>query len=133
MSNNLRKQEEDEIDDKDYNDEIFDELTTEYEYDTPSKFEDGSSYIEDNFWEKVEKFGKKLSFTKDIKALYNYFTDSSIPWHRKSIVIGALVYFIVPIDTIPDIAPLVGYLDDLGVITAVIKYMGSELIPFYDN
>jgi uncharacterized membrane protein YkvA (DUF1232 family) len=43
-----------------------------------------------------------------------------------------LVYFISPIDAIPDIAPLVGYLDDLGVITAVIKFLGSELIPYYD-
>jgi uncharacterized membrane protein YkvA (DUF1232 family) len=44
-----------------------------------------------------------------------------------------LIYFISPIDTIPDIAPLVGYLDDLGVITALIKYLGSELIPYYDD
>ena len=92
----------------------------------------GSDYIDENFWAKVERVGKKLSFTKDLKALFNYFSSPNIPWYRKSIVVGALVYFILPIDTIPDIAPLIGYLDDLGVITAVIKYLGSELTQFYD-
>ncbi|MCB0730545.1 MAG: DUF1232 domain-containing protein [Ignavibacteriae bacterium] len=102
------------------------------DYQSHDKYNEGKDYIEENLWEKVEKVGKKLSFTKDIKALYNYFLDSSIPWYRKSIVVGALVYFIFPIDSIPDIAPLIGYLDDLGVITAVIKYLGSELTQYYD-
>ncbi|PID62553.1 MAG: hypothetical protein CR986_01260 [Ignavibacteriae bacterium] len=101
-------------------------------YDSHEEYQKGKNYVEENFWSKVERVGKKISFTKDIKALFNYFTDRNIPWYRKSIVVGALVYFILPIDSIPDLAPLVGYLDDLGVITAVIKYMGSELIPFYD-
>ena len=43
-----------------------------------------------------------------------------------------MIYFISPIDAVPDLAPLVGYLDDLGVITAVLKFMGSELIPYYE-
>ena len=60
-------------------------------------------------------------------------TDKKVAWYRKSIVVGALVYFISPIDAIPDLAPLFGYLDDLGVITAVLKYMGSEIIPYYND
>lgn len=42
------------------------------------------------------------------------------------------MYFIFPVDTIPDFAPLVGYLDDLGVITATLRFLGSELLPYYD-
>lgn len=102
------------------------------DYDTEEDVEKGKDYVEENLWEKVERIGRKISFAKDIKALYNYMTDPNVAWYRKSIVIGALVYFITPIDALPDLAPLVGYLDDLGVITAVLKYMGSELIPYYD-
>ena len=104
----------------------------EVDYDTEEKVEEAEDYVEENLWTKVERVGKKISFVKDIKALFNYMTDSHIAWYRKSIVVGALIYFITPIDAIPDIAPLIGYLDDLGVITAVLKYMGSELIPYYD-
>jgi len=90
-------------------------------------------FVEERLWEKLERVGKKISFTKDIVALFRYMLDNKIQWYRKTIVIGALIYFLTPIDAVPDIAPLVGYLDDLGVIMAVLKYLGSELIPYYDN
>ncbi len=89
-------------------------------------------YVEENLWSKLERVGKKISFAKDILALYNYMRDPLVSWHRKAIVVAALVYFISPIDAIPDIAPLVGYLDDLGVITALLKYLGHELVPYYE-
>ena len=118
-----------EIEEHDYMEEALNELGSDFE--THEKFNEGKEYIEENFWTKVERVGKKISFAKDIKALFSYFSDSRIPWYRKSIVLGALVYFIVPIDAIPDLAPLVGYLDDLGVVTAVIKFLGSELTQYY--
>ena len=121
-------------------DEIFENLGDLGAFRTGGKTEreveedysERSGYIEENFWSKVERVGKKISFAKDILALYKYMKDPFISWHRKAIVVMGLVYFISPIDTIPDIAPFIGYLDDLGVITAVIKFLGSELIPYYD-
>lgn len=110
--------------------EIRDEFKSQY--DSEVKVDNGKEYVEERLWEKVERIGRKISFAKDIKALFNYLIDPSVAWYRKSIVVGALIYFISPIDAIPDIAPLIGYLDDLGVITAVLKYMGSELIPYYN-
>jgi uncharacterized membrane protein YkvA (DUF1232 family) len=101
-------------------------------YDSPSKVEKGEQEVEERLWDKLERVGKKINFAKDIKALYRYMRDRYVPWYRKSIVIGALIYFISPIDAVPDLAPLVGYLDDLGVVTAVLKFMGSELIPYYE-
>lgn len=88
-------------------------------------------YVDENLWGKLEKSGKKISFAKDILALYNYMKDPFVKWYRKAIVVAAIIYFIVPLDTIPDITPLFGYLDDLGVIAALLKYLGSELIPYY--
>jgi len=111
--------------------ETLNDLKSDFE--SHEKYEEGKEFVEENFWEKVEKVGKKLSFMKDVKALYNYMLDSNVPWYRKSIVLGALIYFITPIDSVPDLVPLVGYLDDLGVVTAVLKFLGSELIPYYDE
>jgi len=88
-------------------------------------------FVDDNLWGKLEKSGKRISFAKDVLALYRYMKDPFVKWYRKAIVVAALIYFIVPIDTIPDIIPLFGYLDDLGVITALLKYLGSELIGYY--
>jgi len=88
-------------------------------------------YVEENLWEKLERVGKKISFARDILALVNYMRDPLVSWHRKAIVVAGLIYFISPIDVIPDISPLIGYLDDLGVITALLKFLGSELTPYY--
>ena len=95
--------------------------------------EDKIEYVEDNLWNKLEKTGKRISFAKDIIALYKYMKDPLVKWYRKSIVVAALIYFIVPIDTIPDLTPLFGYLDDLGVVTALLKYLGSELMSYYPS
>ena len=88
-------------------------------------------FVEDNLWSKLERAGKKVTFTKDIKALFYYMKDSYVPWYRKAIVVAGLVYFIVPLDAIPDFAPIIGYLDDFGVITSLLKYLGKELVPYY--
>jgi len=120
---------------------IFDDLgdLSELDFGGKSKeeikkeYEPKAEYVEENLWYKLEKVGKKISFAKDIMALFSYMQDSLVSWHRKAIVIAALIYFISPIDTIPDFTPLFGYLDDLGVITALLKFLGSELIPYYDG
>ena len=103
------------------------------EYNPVENDNEQTEYIEENLWAKLEKVGKKISFAKDIYALFKYMKDSDISWYRKTIVVGALIYFIFPLDSIPDITPLIGYLDDLGVIAAVMKYLGSELLPYYEN
>lgn len=111
--------------------EEFDAL--DFGGESEQKTSEKMNYVEENLWEKLERVGKKISFAKDIFALVKYMRDPLVSWHRKTIVVAALIYFISPIDAIPDIAPLVGYLDDLGVITAVLKFLGHELIPYYDS
>lgn len=122
-------------------DEIFENLNDLGAFRTGGKtdreveedFKERAGFVEENLWSKVQRVGKKISFAKDIKALYAYMKDPDISWHRKAIVVMGLIYFISPIDTIPDIAPFIGYLDDLGVITALVKFLGSELVPYYDT
>lgn len=121
-------------------DEIFENLNDlgafrtggKTEKEIEDEYSDRVNFVEENLWSKLQRVGKKISFAKDIKALYAYMKDPYVTWYRKAIVVMGLVYFISPIDAIPDIAPFIGYLDDLGVITALIKFLGSELVPYYD-
>lgn len=88
--------------------------------------------VDANLWEQVEKVGKKVSFVKDIRALYLYMSDPYVSWYRKTIVAAALVYFVSPIDEVEDLEPLIDKLNELGVISALLKFLGSELTPYYD-
>jgi len=98
---------------------------------TEEEVNENVKYVEENLWAKLERAGKKISFAKDIFALFRYLRDPLVSWHRKAIVAAGLIYFICPIDAIPDITPFIGYLDDLGVITALLKFLGHELVPYY--
>lgn len=90
-------------------------------------------FVEQNIWEKLANAGRKITFAKDIKALYYYMKDPFIGWHRKAIVVAGLIYFLVPLDAIPDFAPFIGFLDDLGIITSLLKFLGKELVPYYNH
>jgi uncharacterized membrane protein YkvA (DUF1232 family) len=87
-------------------------------------------YSESNFWTKVKKFSKNAGKEVVEKALQLYYAAQrpEIPAWAKSVIYGALGYFIFPADAIPDVVPAVGYADDLGVLAAAIA-----TVSFYIN
>jgi uncharacterized membrane protein YkvA (DUF1232 family) len=83
------------------------------------EFEDsGKHYSEEKFWGKLKKFAKKAGSSVVYAVLLLYFTlqKPEVPMKAKTIIIGALGYFILPLDLIPDIAVGVGFTDDLGAL-----------------
>ena len=40
---------------------------------------------------------------------------------------GGLLYFILPVDLIPDFIPVIGYLDDLAVLTTIMNSLHTEI------
>ena len=60
--------------------------------------------------------------------MYYAFNRAETPAWAKRIVMGAFVYLISPIDAIPDLSPIIGYTDDLGVLT-----YGLVMIAAYIN
>jgi uncharacterized membrane protein YkvA (DUF1232 family) len=84
------------------------------------KTEFGAHYSESRFWDKVKTFAKTAGRAALEPALKMYYsaTDSDTPLWAKTAIYGALGYFISPIDAIPDLLPVVGYTDDIGVLVA---------------
>lgn len=75
-------------------------------------------YSEEKFWDKLKKFGKKAGANVVYAVLLLYYTlqKPDIPPKAKAVIIGALGYFILPLDLIPDFAAGVGFTDDLGAL-----------------
>ncbi len=78
------------------------------------------------FWDKVRSTLGKVPFMEDALAAYYCAMDANTPKHVKLIAFGALAYFILPIDKIPDIIPGVGFIDDAAVLTAAL----SSMVPY---
>ena len=53
-----------------------------------------------------------------------------VSWSNLVLVVSALVYFVMPVDLIPDIITALGYFDDAAIITWTISVMGDELEKF---
>jgi len=93
----------------------------------------GKILDEKEFWEKVEKASPVLKkILKDVKDLYALFIDSikgryKLPPAIMGIIGGGLLYFIVPLDLIPDYIPVIGLLDDFAVLSAIINSLQDEL------
>lgn len=88
-------------------------------------------YSDEGFWEKVKKFAKAAGETVLEPALKMYYCaqDSDTPAWAKTTVYGALGYFISPIDAIPDVTPVIGYTDDLGVLTVAVAAIAAHIKP----
>ena len=82
-------------------------------------------YVADNLDNKIANAGN-VGFLDDIKALWRYMGDAPAAAHV-AIVLFALGYFIWPLDAIPDVIPVVGYVDDAAVIAAAIAAIGSAI------
>jgi uncharacterized membrane protein YkvA (DUF1232 family) len=80
---------------------------------------------------KLGRNKKRIGFIRHLNALKNYLLDKNIKWYRKSVVVAALIYFITPIDSLPDFTPILGYLDDLGVIAWTVRFLGNEIRDYY--
>lgn len=76
-------------------------------------------FSENSFWKKIKEYarqaGLKTAYT-GLLLFYAYKRKDTPGW-AKRLVLGVLGYFIAPIDALPDLTPLVGYTDDLGVLT----------------
>jgi len=66
------------------------------------------------------------------RALWQYLRDPKKPWGPKLAVLGAIAYLILPMDLIPDM-PLIGFLDDLGVLTAAVAWLARNALADVDR
>jgi len=64
---------------------------------------------------KPSKLGSKLLYTTML--LYFAFRRTETPTWAKNIIVGTLGYLISPIDLLPDLTPVLGYTDDLGMLS----------------
>ncbi len=88
-------------------------------------------YSEESFWEKLGKYAVTAGIEVVEKALFLYYAylEPETPAWAKTIIVGALGYFILPLDAIPDVIPVVGYADDLGVLVMAVGTVAAYITP----
>lgn len=82
-----------------------------------------------NFWRKLKGLAARLPFAEDLIAAHYCAFDRRTPLHVKAALVGALAYFVLPADVIPDVLPVIGYTDDAAVLAAAVKLVASHITP----
>ena len=91
------------------------------------KYQD--NYSENSFWDKIKKFARKAGIKLIYLALLLFYTlqSGNLSLTDKAIIYGALGYFILPIDLIPDWIPVIGLSDDFGTLMYAYKRIKENI------
>ncbi|NYB73793.1 DUF1232 domain-containing protein [Sedimentibacter hydroxybenzoicus DSM 7310] len=100
--------------------DIKKELT---KYEAYSKTEEGQKIILDEYISKVAKINGSGIIIEQLNSLYDLFYSEDIEPNEKTIIGGALLYFILSADIIPDYVFPIGYLDDAIAINIVVQQL----------
>ena len=81
------------------------------------------------FWPKLKRFAARLPFVEDLLAAYYCALDRDTPLQVKAALFGALAYFVLPFDAIPDVLPMLGFADDAAVLATALRLVASHMRP----
>jgi uncharacterized membrane protein YkvA (DUF1232 family) len=83
--------------------------------------------VRQGFWPKARRVAAKLPFAQDLLAAYYCAFDRQTPAQVKAALLGALAYFVLPIDVMPDILPVLGYTDDALVLVTALRMVSGHI------
>ena len=79
------------------------------------------------FWIKLKRVIAGLPFAEDLLAAYYCAFDKQTPRHVQVALLGAIAYFILPFDFIPDMMPVLGFTDDAAVLATAIRLVATHI------
>ncbi len=81
------------------------------------------------FWEKFRSVASHIPFTDDLLASYYCAMDPATPTRVRGMLLGALAYFILPTDGIPDFVLGFGFTDDAAILAGVVSLVAAHIKP----
>ncbi|HTO30452.1 MAG TPA: YkvA family protein [Pararhizobium sp.] len=83
--------------------------------------------VQRRFWPTLKRAMRQVPFSRDVVAAYYCAMDPTTPMRTRGILLGALAYFVMPFDFIPDVLAMVGFSDDIAVLTAAFAAISGQI------
>jgi uncharacterized membrane protein YkvA (DUF1232 family) len=93
--------------------------------------DDDDSALRRGFWRKIRGVAVQIPFAEDLLAAYYCAFDYDTPLPVKATLVGAIAYFVLPTDAIPDVMPVLGFTDDAAVLAAAINLVSAYILPVH--
>ena len=85
--------------------------------------------VRKRFWAKLKRLAVRLPFAEELLAAYYCAFDRQTPRHVQAALLGALAYFILPFDFVPDMLPILGFTDDAAILATALRMVATHLKP----
>lgn len=83
--------------------------------------------VRSGFWDKVKKAAGRIPFMDDVVAAYYCAMDPQTPAKVRGVLMAALAYFVLPVDSIPDVLVGFGLTDDITVLTVAFSVVSGHI------
>ena len=83
--------------------------------------------VREGFWPKIRRFAARIPFAEDALAAYYCAFDRETPAQVRITLVAALAYFVLPVDALPDILPMLGFVDDASVLAGAIAAVAGSI------
>lgn len=93
----------------------------------PEDDEQRESRVRRGFWKTFRRAARAIPFSEDVVAAYYCALDPETPARARAILLGALVYFVMPVDAVPDILAGIGFTDDASVLLAAFAAVSMHI------
>lgn len=93
----------------------------------PAKLKADRNRVKRGFWPKVGRVLRHIPFARDLLAAYYCAVDPETPTYVKAVLMGAIAYFVVPMDMIPDFIAWFGFSDDATVLLTAVNAVSGHI------
>jgi len=83
--------------------------------------------VREGFWRTAKRAARYVPFMDEVVAAYYAALDTRTPMRAKATLFAALAYFVMPFDFVPDFLAVIGFGDDIAVLTAAITAMRPHI------
>lgn len=89
-------------------------------------------------YQKMLRSGKESKLLSRLQVIFRMVKAYAngkyreVPWKSILLLTGGLVYFLMPIDLVPDFIPVTGYLDDLTIILWIYNALEKDIQAFME-
>ncbi|MCO5132495.1 MAG: YkvA family protein [Xanthobacteraceae bacterium] len=106
-------------------------MTSEHtmDFEAAARLAEDPARVRRQFWIKLKRIAARLPFIEELLTAYYCAFDRKTPRHVQAALLGALAYFILPFDVMPDLMPVLGFTDDAAVLATALRMVVSHIKP----
>lgn len=99
------------------------------DFEPARKLAQDAENVRRRFKAKFKRFASRLPFAEELLAAYYCAFDRETPRHVQLSLLGALAYFVLPFDFMPDLLPMLGFTDDATVLITALRMVAANIRP----